>query len=104
LSKLWRKDKAYFITFPGDEYRLSFDLPPISPNQTRSYFMRSRGYYIEWLRQGWIARAASAAPEPVFEMGTPVLQRTAQEWLARRSAFETEFFTSRVGARKGAKL
>jgi hypothetical protein len=103
LSKLLKRDQEYFITFPGDEYRLSFDVPPTSRNQTRSYFLRSRGYYIEWLRQGWIAQAASETPEPLFETGTPVLRRTAQEWLARRPAFEAEFFASRIGARKGVK-
>jgi hypothetical protein len=100
LSALFARDKQYLVTLPGDEYYVRFNVPPVPQGKSRSYFLHSRGYYIEWVRQSWIAQERSADPAPKFAMGTPALRRTAREWLERREVYEKEFFSSRFGSRK----
>lgn len=102
-QKLLRSDEDYLVTFPGDAYRLTFELPPPAEGKLRSYFVRSRGYYIEWLRQSWLTHAQSDSGEPAFEMGDDVLRRTAAKWLARRTDFERSFFASRLTIPKGER-
>lgn len=41
------------VTLPGDAYDVAYLLPP----QPERYelFLESRGYYLEWMRQEWLA-------------------------------------------------
>jgi hypothetical protein len=43
----------YLVTQPGDEYQIVYGLP----NDYSNYelFLESRGYYLEWMRQEWLA-------------------------------------------------
>jgi hypothetical protein len=40
-------------TLPGDEYEISYRLPGDGKDQ--EVFLESRGYYLEWMRQEWMA-------------------------------------------------
>lgn len=40
------------VTFPGDEYTLVYDLP--GPSNDFELFVKSRGYYLEWMRDEWV--------------------------------------------------
>ncbi len=40
------------MTLPGDEVRMRFAVPPARGAQ--AYFLASRGYYYEWMREAWL--------------------------------------------------
>jgi hypothetical protein len=46
------EEKTPLITFPGDKYELKYKLPPDCDYQ---YFLETKGYYLEWMRDEWLA-------------------------------------------------
>ncbi|MBD3629471.1 hypothetical protein [Cyclobacterium sp.] len=74
LSKL--KGDGYLVTFPGEAYTLDYG---ITYRKDREYFVESKGYYIEWMREEWLedqnlqgARRAMLHPEKFLkEMALP---------------------------------
>ncbi len=46
------EEKNPLITFPGDNYELKYRLPGECSYQ---FFIESRGYYMEWMREEWLA-------------------------------------------------
>ena len=59
---LTNKDSV-LITYPGDKYFLNYILPKDFENY--ELFMQSKGYYLEWLRQEWLAEED---PSKVYQM------------------------------------
>ncbi|MBM4175124.1 MAG: hypothetical protein FJ213_02975 [Ignavibacteria bacterium] len=51
LQRLHDSSK-YLVTFPGDSYSLFFQLPEDYSNY--EYFVESKGYYYEWMRDAWL--------------------------------------------------
>ncbi len=47
-------DNAYLIAFPGNAYRLDFNLPETTPGKDYALFLSSQGYYLEWMREAWL--------------------------------------------------
>jgi hypothetical protein len=43
-------ENDYLVTYPGDIYDISYDLPFINAE----LFLDSRGYYLEWIRDEWV--------------------------------------------------
>ncbi len=59
-------------TFPGDAYDIVYRLP--AKPERYDLFLESRGYYLEWLRRGWLAeagplKAAGMAFDPAGMLG-----------------------------------
>lgn len=44
---------ATLVTMPGDAYDIGYRLPPDHGNY--EVFLESRGYYLEWMREEWLA-------------------------------------------------
>jgi hypothetical protein len=44
----------YLVTTPGDSVVLQFRVTPPKEGGTQSYFLHSRGYYYEWMREEWL--------------------------------------------------
>jgi len=83
----------YLVTFPGDEYELIYDLP----GEAAEYelFLQSRGYYLEWIRNEWVAeenlpRAAQMLLDPA-----QALRALAPEYKAVEGELEAMFWNSR---------
>lgn len=51
LRRLNEKDLP-LITFPGDMFELKYKLPAGS---TFRFFIETKGYYLEWMRESWLA-------------------------------------------------
>jgi hypothetical protein len=90
---LRRADDQNLQTWPGQHFVAEFDVGRPSPNERRTYFIASLGYYIEWMRAGWLARDQSPAPfEPWKAPLAPILKR----WLTTRDSLERTFFHQRA--------
>ncbi|WP_439481366.1 hypothetical protein [Cyclobacterium plantarum] len=67
---------GYLVTFPGEAYTLDYG---INYQKDKEYFVESKGYYIEWMREEWLkdqnlqgARRAMLHPERFLkEMALP---------------------------------
>jgi hypothetical protein len=90
------EDSRYLVTYPGDLYKVSFALPPAVEGMQRSYFLASRGYYIEWMRMDWIAESERYGPSLPLDFNDSLLQRTARIWLQRRDDMQDRFYNTRL--------
>ncbi|MAP67867.1 MAG: hypothetical protein CMF80_09295 [Candidatus Marinimicrobia bacterium] len=45
-------NKQKLVTLPGDVYTINYEIP--SNELKYEYFLKSRGYYLEWIRDSWI--------------------------------------------------
>ncbi len=75
------------VTYPGDTYELIYRLPGMAEHY--ELFMKSRGYYLEWIRDEWIKeedpnkaagmffdpRGSLKALAPVFKAMEPDMER-----------------------------
>ena len=87
-----RDPDTHFVTWPGDRYTLRFELP----EGEHELLLRSRGYYLEWMRDEWLkehdpARVIAAIRDP-----DEALRRLAPAWKAIEPDAEQIFWDSRV--------
>lgn len=82
-------------TRPGDSYVFEFELPE-SPEDW-AYFVKSRGYYLEWMREKWLddqnlwrAGLMMSWPERAFRELAPAFKE-------REPTIERKFWNSRYG-------
>jgi len=80
-------------TFPGDEYRIGYDLPDFSENY--EIFIKSRGYYIEWIRDEWIAEENMVFAAEMFFSPQKALKRLAPEFKEVEEEMENVFWNSK---------
>jgi hypothetical protein len=85
-------DDAFMITYPGDLFRLEYVTEEPPEGLSRSYFLRSRGFYIEWIRREWLENPPEAGP---FAMNDAAILKTAGLWLGKKDRYERDFFGSR---------
>jgi hypothetical protein len=81
------------VTYPGDRYRLEYRLP--SDARNHELFLDTRGYYLEWMREEWLAetnmpRAAGMLFDPA---GT--LRRLAPEYKKVEARMDSAFWRSK---------
>jgi hypothetical protein len=99
-EQLAKKDKNYLITYPGDAWLLNFQTGDPPEGLGRTCFLKSRGYYIEWIRPAWLANTAG---KKRFIPGDENTQAAARLWLEKKSTLEKEFFDSRISWQGGSK-
>ena len=92
LEKLTDHDE-YLVTFPGDDYRLVYDLSRFGPNP--EIFVDSQGYYIEWMREEWLAEEDLRAARNMLLFPRSFLRRMAPHYKAMESEMEEIFWNSR---------
>jgi hypothetical protein len=90
---LLRDSARTLVTLPGDEYTLVYRLP--ADFARRELFLEARGYYIEWMREEWLAeenllRAAGLFVDPARSM-----RAMAPEFKRREAEMEAAFWGSR---------
>jgi len=92
VKKLNDSTKA-LVTLPGDEYELVYQLP--SNFKEYDYFIESRGYYLEWLRNEWLV---DENPDKVNQMlFNPIqyLKDLAPEFKEIEADMERSFWSSK---------
>ncbi len=84
---------AVLVTYPGDTYTLRYDLP--RDHQSYELFLESRGYYLEWIRQEWLADEDPALVAQVFFSPGILLKKLAGEFKRVEATMEESFWGSR---------
>lgn len=83
------------VAEPGDEVRLTFQLP----GADHELFLETRGYYLEWMRQEWLAEENAGRAAEMFFDPAGALRRLAPEYARRAGDLERAFWSSRYGRR-----
>ena len=98
LASLRTADSRYVQTSPGE--RLTAVFRPSSAGRegrtARTFFLASQGYYIEWMRPGWL-RAPLA--DGVFVPSDSGLARAVTRWRGAQDSLETLFAATRIPVR-----
>ncbi|MEJ2545789.1 MAG: hypothetical protein P8Y99_17130, partial [Calditrichaceae bacterium] len=98
LLKLFNeKDDAYLVTYPGQEYILDYKINPAVKGYKYTYFIKSHGFYIEWLRQQWLRQDTTRLEDLTqFELNDQTIIKAAQLWLNKKPTFEKKFYESKI--------
>jgi hypothetical protein len=91
LIKLLDKDQ-YLVTYPGDEYRISFPLESLPSQQ---YFLESQGYYIEWMREEWLKEENITIVKKAMLFPASYLKKTAPYFKIHETEMESIFWNSK---------
>jgi hypothetical protein len=87
-------DDLRLVTESRDVYRFYYDLPP-SAGSEMTLFVRSKGYYTEWIRGSWISQPLGADRFDLFQINR-TMTRLAELWLQERRNMESLFFRNRI--------
>ncbi len=93
LSKLLTKDD-YLITSPGESYKLRFEIP--TGEQRYEYFLKSKGYYLEWMRESWLEGKNIAKLYMLLEQPKLYLKSVAKDFKSYESQMEADFWNSKI--------
>lgn len=100
MSFLIENDSNYLVTEPGDFYSLNYYSPKIEENE-QTFFIKSKGYYNEWIRGIWISENNSNYTFNLYNI-QETLNSLVDSWLENYELLENEFFNSRINL-KGEK-
>jgi hypothetical protein len=95
-SSLARPDGRYLQTSPTQSFTAVWQTGPEPAGERRTFLLASQGYYIEWVRRGWIAAGRDTLP---FVPGDAALVRALQRWRLTQDSLETRFYATRVPVR-----
>ncbi|MEW6411432.1 MAG: hypothetical protein AB1483_03050 [Candidatus Zixiibacteriota bacterium] len=83
----------FLITYPGDTCRLEFVLP--EDYASYELFLESRGYYLEWMRDEWLAEENAERAMLMLMSPEQALRTLAPEYKEVESEMENCFWNSR---------
>ena len=95
VAVLTEPDGRYLETGPTHRFFATWDAGP-EPSGARTFLLASQGYYIEWVRQGWITAARDTT---LFRPGDASLLRAVERWRQVQDTLEQRFFATRVPVR-----
>ena len=81
------------ITYPGDQYTLVYELPDEAARF--ELFLETKGYYLEWMRQEWIAEENPLRAAALFLDPAGSLRRLAPEFKRVEPGLEAAFWRSK---------
>lgn len=82
----------YLITYPGDEYMINFTLPD---NGKYDFFLQTKGYYLEWMRDEWLAEQDLRKARFMFAFPGLYMRKAAKDFKKTEAAMENHFWGSR---------
>ncbi len=90
-----RDSAGPLTTFPGDRIRLRYRLP--EDYERCELFLESRGYYLEWMRNEWLAEENPARLALMALQPEVALRLLAPAYKAQEASMEEAFWRSRYG-------
>jgi hypothetical protein len=89
-------DGRYLETGPGQAFVATWDVGSGAAGAERTFLLASQGYYVEWVRQGWILAGRDTT---TFRPGDASLLRALERWRQVQVPLEQRFFATRVPVR-----
>lgn len=85
------------VTYPGDRYSLIYQLPGDASGY--ELFLDSRGYYLEWMRDEWLAETNVAGAAGMLFDPAGTLRRLAPAYKKVEAQMDSAFWRSKYVAR-----
>lgn len=96
LASLRDPDGRYLVTQPGNRFFLSFATAAVPADSVSDFLLVSQGYYIEWLRGGWVQPHLTGA---AFRPSNDALVEAIHRWRKQAPDFERRFYATRFPVR-----
>ncbi len=96
LASLSDADGRYLVTQPGNRFFLTFAAAAVPADSVADFLLVSQGYYIEWLRSGWVQPHLTGA---AFRPGNDALVEAIHRWRKQAPDFERRFYATRFPVR-----
>lgn len=96
LASLASADNRYLQTTAGQRFTAEWRPGNASPDSLRTFFLASQGYYIEWIRRGWLAAPRTGQ---AFVPSDSALAGAVARYRAVRDTLERRFLATRVPVR-----
>jgi len=90
-------DQRYLETRPGASITVEFETTP--GGSPRTYLLAMQGYYIEWIRPGWLSGLDGAPPRAGFSPGEGALAEAVDRWRVGRRWWEQRFAATQFPVR-----
>ncbi|MDQ3995736.1 MAG: hypothetical protein M3303_01825 [Gemmatimonadota bacterium] len=81
------------VTLPGDEYTLVYALP--TDFARRELFLEARGYYLEWMREEWLAEESPMRAARLFLDPAGAMRELAPAFKRLEPEMESTFWRSK---------
>ncbi|MEI6048195.1 MAG: hypothetical protein WCS03_04800 [Bacteroidota bacterium] len=81
------------VTLPGDVYDLHYVLPVIAGEY--EIFLKSKGYYIEWMRETWMTEESLKNAALFFGFPKKFMRMAAADFKKNEPSMENNFWNSR---------
>lgn len=92
-----RDSTQFLTTLPGDGYAVRYRVP--ESTQPVSYFLAVRGYYLEWMREDWLAEENPLAAATLLADPARAMKTLAPRFAAMEPTMERSFWGSRHALR-----
>ena len=87
-------EKSYLISMPGNEFEFLFPLPDAATDY--ELFLKSSGYYLEWMRAGWLADKNLPLLRQMVEHPEKYLKNQASAYKEYEFEMESLFWDSKI--------
>ena len=85
-------DDIFFIQYPGHATNFQIRVDDPLPGLERSWFIRSKGYYTEWLREKWLSPLGGEEFSIPIKLNEELIKDLARTWILKKDDFEKTFF------------
>ncbi len=92
LLAILRDTSSYLVNLPGAMERLNFNLPEY---ENVELFLRSEGYYIEWMREDWLKEQDKMMVKMMFLTPRKWLREMAPKYKLVEPVMEELFWSSK---------
>lgn len=86
--------ESYLVTMPGAEYGIRFPLS--GDSAVFDLFLSARGYYLEWMRAGWLANKDIKKLKQMLFRPAAYFRQEAAAYKDYESTMEQQFWESRI--------
>ncbi|MDO8550162.1 MAG: hypothetical protein Q7S39_08445 [Ignavibacteria bacterium] len=93
VTELLTNEDSVLVTFPGDKYFLQYKLPEDFENY--ELFLESQGYYLEWMREEWLAEENPAKVYQMFFNPQQFFKDLAPQFKKVEAEMEETFWSSK---------
>ena len=93
VTRVLTNNDSVLVTYPGDKYFLHYKLPKDFENY--ELFLESRGYYLEWMREEWLAEENSSKVYQMFFNSKQFFKDLALQFKKVEAEMEETFWSSK---------